>query len=211
MIKVFITEGDACPYDASFDGDVFEIVDDTEEADIICFSGGSDLHPCTVGRTSWDTSEENNTKPIRDLYEWYLVNKYSGVKPLIGICRGFQFLSVLDGYTLVSDSPDHAGMSRHLVSAGYNVPSCHHQFIAKPVPSQHIMEDARSHVTCPSFVEGGIEAVYAPNSGWFGAQWHPYVAKTWGYSQWGYTWFNLKVIHLYTFMNANTTQHDEVS
>jgi gamma-glutamyl-gamma-aminobutyrate hydrolase PuuD len=82
-----------------------------EEADIICFTGGEDVDPAFYGekpipgthfRTKRDEEEAN-------IYGQCLAMK----KPMIGICRGAQFLNVMNGGKLWQDVNNHATMKGH--------------------------------------------------------------------------------------------------
>lgn len=100
-----------------------------EEADLVCFSGGSDCSPSLYHRKPhYSTS----CSPSRDEFEVKMFHKARALgKPMIGICRGHQFLGVLNGAILVQDQPNPYG--EHLVKTFDGteqlVTSSHHQAV----------------------------------------------------------------------------------
>lgn len=76
-------------------------VDSIEKADLVMFAGGEDINPKLYGEKKHFSTECN---PARDIYE---VNKYKEAiklkKPMLGICRGSQFLCAMAGGILIQD------------------------------------------------------------------------------------------------------------
>lgn len=177
MYNVFVTEGDGLPYEESF-SELFAIVDDDDEADIICLSGGEDIYPGVYGAIEEGAKGFN---VYRDIYEWHLIHKWAGKKPLVGICRGFQLLSVLSGLKLFQHHATHAMMHKHELSTGHTVPSSHHQC----VHNNNMTPPGCDIVTVKG--SASIESVYWPDQGWCGVQWHPYACDD---DEFGFTFFN---------------------
>lgn len=107
-----------------------------EEADLILFTGGSDVSP--------DFYKENMgayTGPCdveRDLEEKELFDAYVGKVPMLGICRGSQFLCVMSGGKLIQHV-NHP--SYHIIYAdnkNYMVNSTHHQMMY-PFDVNHVL------------------------------------------------------------------------
>lgn len=76
-----------------------------EETDLLVFSGGSDVNPALYGErphrtTTWDTK--------RDEFEKGMFEKALALGiPMTGICRGSQFLNVMNGGKLWQDVDGH--------------------------------------------------------------------------------------------------------
>lgn len=104
-----------------------------EEADIICFTGGADVDPSFYGEKPHPTTHSNITRDEREarFYGEALALK----KPMIGICRGSQFLNVMQGGTLWQNVNGHANGRNHDITcmrSGTEIPdmtSTHHQMM----------------------------------------------------------------------------------
>ena len=70
-----------------------------EDATLICFCGGEDVSPQMYNEPRHSTTRCN---PFRDVYEEKIFNNALALKKhMIGICRGSQFLCVMNGGKLV--------------------------------------------------------------------------------------------------------------
>ena len=93
-MKVFIINSNH-QYDELFRKMGHSIVSVMDYADMVCFTGGADVCPDIYGDkahpfTGYDRS--------RDEYEFNLFNKALEFNlPMVGICRGAQFLNVMNG------------------------------------------------------------------------------------------------------------------
>jgi putative glutamine amidotransferase len=68
-------------------------------------TGGPDVHPARYGRES--DLERCYTEAERDEFELALYAKAKELKmPILGVCRGAQFINVAEGGTLVIDIPE---------------------------------------------------------------------------------------------------------
>ena len=147
------------------------------------FTGGVDVEPARYGEEITGEGVEIDT--VRDAFEFALYEavKDSG-KPILGVCRGIQFLNVARGGTLhqhieghrqtpipATECPQHVTVKertrlRALVGVdGMNVNSFHHQAIKDIAPGLIVtaVED-----------DGTIEAMEDPAHPFFLAvQWHP--------------------------------------
>lgn len=76
-------------------------------ADMICFTGGSDIEPSLYGEPKMSTT---HTMPSRDEGEVRIYNlaKSKG-KPIVGICRGGQLINALNGGKMWQDVDRHNG------------------------------------------------------------------------------------------------------
>lgn len=78
-----------------------QVVDRMEDADGCVFTGGEDCDPGLYGKKPHYTTSSN---PYRDAYETKEFNKAKALGlPMIGICRGSQYLCTMNGGLLVQD------------------------------------------------------------------------------------------------------------
>jgi gamma-glutamyl-gamma-aminobutyrate hydrolase PuuD len=93
---VYVVGGDT-EYVNWFDG--YKVTKDLEKASVVVFTGGEDVDPSLYGENKNPRTWSNLT---RDLYEKEIFEKARALKlPMIGICRGSQFLCVMSGGKLV--------------------------------------------------------------------------------------------------------------
>ena len=102
--KVFIAQRD-CSVSTMFREAGWSIVSLIEEADLIQFTGGADINPALYGQEKHNTTHYN---PERDILEKAIYNKGLELgKAFAGICRGGQFLNVMNGGTLYQNVDNH--------------------------------------------------------------------------------------------------------
>jgi len=78
-----------------------------EMCDGFLFSGGFDIAPSRYGEATKETC--GKLQPMRDKLEFTIFEKIIKTdKPIMGICRGFQFINVALGGTLIQDIPSEA-------------------------------------------------------------------------------------------------------
>lgn len=74
------------------------------DADFFVLTGGEDISPWLYGKNAHPTTSNN---PLRDNYELDYFHKARDLnKPIIGICRGSQFLCAMAGGILVQNQPN---------------------------------------------------------------------------------------------------------
>jgi gamma-glutamyl-gamma-aminobutyrate hydrolase PuuD len=101
-----------------------------EDADIICFTGGADVDPVYYGEKA---IPQTYSTPERDARESIIYATALGLKKaMIGICRGGQFLNVMNGGKLWQDVSNHGGVKHSVIhmptgEAKHNMTSTHHQ------------------------------------------------------------------------------------
>jgi len=128
------------------------LVDNIEDADLVQFTGGADVSPMLYNEKSLPTTNVNTERDIyeRDIFSLAL----SLGKATAGICRGGQFLHVMNGGRLWQDVDGHLGnheavfeenvwlddyQNKNLKSATksedgrFQVTSTHHQMMKIPV------------------------------------------------------------------------------
>lgn len=110
---------------------------DLSSIDILVFTGGEDVSPELYGEEN--IASGNNSK--RDQHEMEVYFDALAVDiPMVGICRGGQFLNVMNGGGMWQHVTDHAISGVHparCISDGkiYSVTSTHHQMMV-PNPSK---------------------------------------------------------------------------
>ena len=113
--------GHVITYDSSLHYDIPVV-------DLIVFTGGADVSPLLYGEKAHFRTTSNG---IRDHTEAFIVKQaFARGIPCVGICRGGQFLSVMNGDSLVQDVTHH--YQPHDVvyeNKMYRVTSTHHQMM----------------------------------------------------------------------------------
>lgn len=153
------------------------------------FTGGHDVSPELYGEEPLEGKVDSCRK--RDEMESVILKKaIDNDKPVLGICRGIQFINAALGGTLYQDLPtQHPSMTEHHQLPPYDVPvhmvnisedsplyeclnakqlrvnSYHHQAVKEVALSLEIMATSE---------DGLVEGVYLPNHRFLWAvQWHP--------------------------------------
>jgi GMP synthase-like glutamine amidotransferase len=120
----------------------FSSVRNANDADLIVFTGGSDVSPTLYGEKVLPVSFVNLQ---RDLEEKDIFERYKSI-PKVGICRGGQFLNVMSGGKMFQDVSNHTRshyMVNLLKTDGIDddkllVTSTHHQMM-RPGPKGHVL------------------------------------------------------------------------
>jgi gamma-glutamyl-gamma-aminobutyrate hydrolase PuuD len=110
-LRVFVVGG-GFPYIKMLYEAGFKGAKDLDEADIICFTGGEDVNPSLYNEEAINGTHFNAS---RDDHE-AMIYGYTLKKPKIGICRGAQFLNVMNGGRLWQDVNNHACAGHHDVT-----------------------------------------------------------------------------------------------
>ena len=131
MPSVFIVNGGES-YARMFRELGWEVVNYLELADLVQFCGGHDVSPDFYGEHPHPTTSINRG---RDVYEAAIYSKALSLGiPMAGICRGGQFLNVLNGGGLYQHVTGHALGTTHdcysvLLDQTRQVTSTHHQMM----------------------------------------------------------------------------------
>ena len=109
----------------------WEVVASPDEADLLQFTGGEDVSPYLYHQGVHNTTYASG---IRDEREQYIFQKYVGKVPMAGICRGGQFLNVMNKGSIYQDVDNHAIGGTHGILTGtegrvLQVTSTHHQMM----------------------------------------------------------------------------------
>ena len=129
MKRVYVVGG-GYAYERMFKQAGFALAHSMQEANLLCFTGGADVSPELYG-------EENvgsYCSPERDKYEEQVFDwAYAHDVPMVGICRGGQFLNVMNGGKMWQDVDNHAISGTHKAVCKYwgeiMVSSTHHQMM----------------------------------------------------------------------------------
>lgn len=129
-IKIYVVGG-ATHYINFFTKDSVELVSELEDAEIVLFTGGEDVHPSLYDCAVHPTTGSNIYRDTEELDIYDRALELPNVKLLLGICRGSQFLCVANGGLLVQNVRNHAiGGMHHIINDfgnEYLITSTHHQ------------------------------------------------------------------------------------
>lgn len=96
--------------------------------DLILFTGGEDVDPGLYGQK---IGKHTSINANRDEVETKIYNTFVGAVPFLGICRGNQLLTVLNGCKLIQHVSGHGRDHDIVLNSGlrYKMTSSHHQMI----------------------------------------------------------------------------------
>ena len=153
------------------------------------FTGGQDVSPALYGEAP--SSACGEICPARDNCEKVLLDLALELdKPILGICRGIQFLNAALGGTLYQDLPsEHPSQVRHRMLPPYDRP-CHTVSVLPGTPLAELLEVSQLPVNsyhhqairrlAPGLLkmaespDGLTEAVFMPGKRFaWAVQWHP--------------------------------------
>ena len=184
-----IIKSGGVPVMLSFSDDEQSVKEIADRFDGFVFTGGDDIDPAKYGEEK--IKECGQSCVHRDSLEFALFSEAVKTdKPILGICRGMQFLNAALGGTLYQDLPTQKPSEvchkqpapfdalTHSVTVEkgtllYNivgteklmVNTLHHQAVDKIAPCL---------VPCAKSDDGLVEAVYDPEKAFLlGVQWHP--------------------------------------
>ena len=123
-MKVYVV-GYSTNYSNFIEGAI--LTDSLEEADVILFTGGEDVDPSLYGKSKHRATCSNLE---RDLAEKAIFEKVKPNQLCLGVCRGSQFLCVMNGGILVQHCYGHAIGRTHVITNSkekYHITSTHHQ------------------------------------------------------------------------------------
>lgn len=114
-----------------------------EDADIAVFTGGPDVCPAYYGEDPVPSFFGNDDRDYGDI-KAYLQCVEQGI-PMIGVCRGAQFLAAMNQYKLVQDLNNHTTDHRMWDVRGHfyldKISSLHHQSVI-PGPGMDVLATA---------------------------------------------------------------------
>lgn len=142
--------------------------------------GGDDLNPCLYNETNIDNLSKGIITELDKLDSDVIHYAMKHKKPILGICRGIQSLSAVNGKKLHQDiqkaNLNHPHEeSTHMVKKINNAPLANllpDEFMVNTFHHQAVKEVPNGFV--PTFVNGDvIEAMEHKTLPYFGFQWHP--------------------------------------
>lgn len=131
-MNVFIIGG-GVNYHTMFKKLGFTPIEDLNNADLVCFTGGADVSPEFYGEEEHLRTHSDLARDFREL-DFYRSALLLEI-PMVGICRGGQFLHVMNGGKLYQHVDHHAIGDTHYLSdiqtgEQHSVTSTHHQMMA---------------------------------------------------------------------------------
>lgn len=118
-------------YETLFKEEGFKVVDCIESTtDLVCFTGGTDVDPSLY--SSKRNLKTSHSDYQRDKIEQEIFKKCIKLSiPMVGICRGAQFLCVMSGGKLFQHVENHCVSHNMYTTKGdeYVVTSSHHQMM----------------------------------------------------------------------------------
>lgn len=184
-MKVFIVNGSGA-YRNMFLSLGWLIADALQDANLICFTGGEDVSPDLYHSDKHPATHSNLYRDERE--KLIFAEALQLGIPMVGICRGGQFLNVMCGGSMYQHVQGHC-MSHHITDletgAIVYASSTHHQMI-KPAPegllvaSSHIggeREWYEGEVFCKDVSKEDIEVVYYKGQECLCFQPHPEFAS----------------------------------
>jgi len=190
-MKPLVLAGEYSQYHSLFE----RTAENLNGADFILFTGGTDVDSTMYGEQPHETNQAPDVR--RDEFEKsiYRAAITRGI-PVCGICRGAQFLNVMNGGYLIQNVNNH--LDYHLVKTDddkeFSVSSSHHQMMV-PLGDHKLLAWAENVATSyegePSFgkypaLDRDPEAIYFPVTQSLCVQWHPeWMDK----NTMGYSWF----------------------
>lgn len=155
-MKVLIVNG-GIAYARMLAENGFDIAFEYEEADIIQFTGGEDVSPFLYGELPHPQTFYSAARDAAEIEIFHRAVKDR--KPMIGICRGGQFLNVANGGRMLQHVDNHAINGTHPaidVHTGrtINVTSTHHQMMVAGAGGE-VLAVAYLSTVREGMVEGG--------------------------------------------------------
>jgi len=173
--------------------------DELKYADFVVFSGGADVNPKLYGeephaRTYYDDMRDQNDIA---LFNWCVLH---GV-PMVGVCRGAQFIHVMQGGKLFQDVDGHqkAHPMHDIIhdQVIHTVSSVHHQMVIPKAEmtivgvSKHISNKRwRNPRQCDVDLTHETEAYFYKDICAFGVQGHPEYSGYPEYTLWFFEMLN---------------------
>lgn len=121
------------PFDAIFDNAINAYEKGFKNVDAFLLWGGTDIHPSFYGAEPHRHNQAPALPSQRDLWEWQAMKhcKANGI-PIIGVCRGAQFMCAFAGGKLIQHVTGHDTGGHNVVTVDgdiFRVTSAHHQML----------------------------------------------------------------------------------
>lgn len=186
IYNVYIVGADWCHITNFLTFGEFRIVKNIKDADIVMYTGGADINPALYSEKVHPTTSYYSSRDDMEVEAFKQIPKGALI---IGVCRGAQLLTALNGGKLIQHVTNHTGGSHDITTIEgevMSVTSCHHQMMwLKDLPEDSYellawSTEPRSTIYCMG--EGPIkvpddfkepEIVYYPNINALCIQGHP--------------------------------------
>lgn len=136
-----------------------------EESDLIQFTGGQDVDPSFYGENrhpkTFPLVERDRREAL--MYSWGIWNG----RALAGICRGGQFLNVVEGGKLIQHADGHIGVHTAIDTRSgeeFPVTSTHHQLMVPGQDGTVIVSASCSYQRERVNANGGVTVAYGRNA-----------------------------------------------
>lgn len=148
-----------------------------DSCDLLVFTGGADVDPSLYGAIKHSLTHSDMQRDVIER-DWFKAAKERGI-PMVGICRGGQFLNVMSGGKMAQHVVGHATGNDHLVYVPHldkevMCSSTHHQMMLPDTAAANVLGYAEI------LLEDGIpdtEIVYYPHTRSLCFQPHPEFFK----------------------------------
>lgn len=194
LSKVYLENRNDCnpqedAYHRLFSSRGYETVKNAHNADLIVFTGGEDVNPSLYGSNKHPTAIIQRRRDVLCKGVWNYAKATE--TPCVGICRGAQFLHVMNGGYLVQDTDKHDTPNGHsakvlwMPNTEILVSSTHHQMMGDTDLGELLMYSSESTrkelMTCITddaeimYSDSDIdpEAMYYPSTNSLSYQPHP--------------------------------------
>lgn len=170
-----------------------------EDADLAVFTGGPDVDPAYYGEEKISNYYGNEERDFEDINA-YMTCLEQGI-PMLGVCRGAQFLAAMNQYKLVQDLDNHQTDHKIWDVRGHfyldKVSSLHHQSVI-PGPGMDVLATATESTvkvlnpkiklekskTQANFWSPDVEAFFIRSTCCIGIQGHPEYKNYNAFSKW---------------------------
>jgi len=182
--NVMVLDSINSDYAAYFKENGYSLIDPMDNTqpipDLIVFTGGTDISPSLYKEKKIRQTQKSDNK--RDEFEIQMYKRGVFLNiPMIGICRGAQFLNVMNGGTLIQHITGHTSGHDVTTYSGkkFKVTSSHHQMMI-PLGKYEVLATS-STLLSEKYLTGEGEAhlqfeyecVYYPKTNSLCVQWHP--------------------------------------
>mgnify|MGYP000601293507 CR=1 FL=1 len=139
----------------------FSLVYNIEEADLIQFTGGADVSPVLYEEERHPSTGSSDRRDKEEMHIYAEARKWN--IPVAGICRGGQFLNVMNGGKMYQHVNGHAISGTHVMitedGRDVNVTSTHHQMMSYDFGVGEIVCTAKESVRKESMRYGKLNSV----------------------------------------------------
>jgi gamma-glutamyl-gamma-aminobutyrate hydrolase PuuD len=143
MKSVYIVDS-SYAYEKFFKFLGWEVVFSLSQANLVCFTGGEDVSPYLYGAVEHRYTHYNRSRDVKEMGIYNAAQQLN--IPCVGICRGGQFLNVMNGGAMYQHVSSHT--RDHLITDVLSletllVTSTHHQMMK---PAKNALIVATSHM-----------------------------------------------------------------